>query len=59
MKPVSASRRLLWPLSLLYSMAARARAWGYERGIFRKRKLPGTVVSVGNLMQLLRGWVSG
>ena len=49
MKPVSASRRLLWPLSLLYSMVARARVWCYERGIFRKRKLPGTVISVGNL----------
>jgi len=41
--------RLLWPASLLYSMIARAKAWCYARGIFRKRKLPGTVISVGNL----------
>ena len=41
--------RLLWPLSLVYASIARARAWCYARGIFRKRKLPGTVVSVGNL----------
>jgi tetraacyldisaccharide 4'-kinase len=41
--------RLLWPLSILYSLIARARAWCYARGIFRKRKLPGTVIGVGNL----------
>jgi tetraacyldisaccharide 4'-kinase len=41
--------RLLWPLSLLYSLLARAKARGYTRGIFRKRKLPGTVIGVGNL----------
>ena len=41
--------RLLWPLSVLYSVAIRARSWGYARGIFRKRKLPGRVISVGNL----------
>jgi len=41
--------RLLWPLSLLYSSIARAKAWCYARGVFRKRKLPGTVISVGNL----------
>ena len=41
--------RLLWPLSLLYSLIVRAKAWCYARGIFRKRKLPGTVISVGNL----------
>jgi tetraacyldisaccharide 4'-kinase len=41
--------RLLWPLSLLYSLIARAKAWCYARGIFRKHKLPGTVIGVGNL----------
>jgi tetraacyldisaccharide 4'-kinase len=41
--------RLLWPLSLLYSLAARSRVWCYARGIFRVRKLPGIVISVGNL----------
>jgi tetraacyldisaccharide 4'-kinase len=40
---------LLWPLSVLYSLIARAKAWSYARGIFRKRKLPGTVICVGNL----------
>jgi len=41
--------RLLWPLSLVYSAIARLRARCYERGIFRARKLPGKVISVGNL----------
>lgn len=41
--------RLLWPLSLLYSLIARTKSWSYARGIFRKRKLPGTVIGVGNL----------
>ncbi len=49
MKRSSGWLRLLWPLSLLYSMIARAKAWCYARGIFRKRKLPGTVIGVGNL----------
>ncbi len=49
MKRSSGWLRLLWPVSLLYSMIARAKAWCYARGIFRKRKLPGTVISVGNL----------
>jgi tetraacyldisaccharide 4'-kinase len=42
-------RRLLWPMSLVYSSIARAKAWCYGRGIFRKRKLPGIVIGVGNL----------
>jgi tetraacyldisaccharide 4'-kinase len=41
--------RLLWPLALLYSLVARAKTWFYSRGIFRSRKLPGTVIAVGNL----------
>jgi tetraacyldisaccharide 4'-kinase len=41
--------RLLWPVSLLYSFAARAKSTLYARGIFGRRKLPGTVISVGNL----------
>ena len=40
---------LLWPLSLLYMSIARAKSWCYARGIFRRRKLPGTVIGVGNL----------
>jgi len=36
--------------SSLYSMAARTRVVVFTRaGIFRARKLPGTVISVGNL----------
>jgi len=49
LKPASGSRRLLWPLSVLYSLVARIRVWLYARGIFRTKKLPGTVISVGNL----------
>jgi tetraacyldisaccharide 4'-kinase len=40
---------LLTPLSILYSLMARIRTWCYARGIFRKRTLPGTIISVGNL----------
>ena len=41
--------RYLWPVSVLYSMVARFKAWCYARGIFKARRLPGTVISVGNL----------
>jgi tetraacyldisaccharide 4'-kinase len=41
--------RWLWPVSLLYSAVVRAKVVCYRRGIFRARKLPGTVISVGNL----------
>ncbi len=41
--------RWLWPLSLAYSAAARIRAGCYRRGILRVRRLPGRVISVGNL----------
>jgi tetraacyldisaccharide 4'-kinase len=41
--------RLLWPLSIIYSLVVRAKAWFYARGIFRGRKLPGIVIGVGNL----------
>ncbi len=49
MKRSSGWLRLLWPLSLVYSFVVRAKAWCYARGIFRGRKLPGTVIGVGNL----------
>ena len=49
MKRSSSWLRLLWPLSLLYSLIARAKAWCYARGILRKQELPGTVIGVGNL----------
>jgi tetraacyldisaccharide 4'-kinase len=40
---------VLWPLSALYSLFSRLRAWCYSSGIFKTRRLPGTVISVGNL----------
>jgi tetraacyldisaccharide 4'-kinase len=49
LKPDARSRRLLWPLSVLYSLVARIRVWCYAHGILRTKKLPGTVISVGNL----------
>jgi tetraacyldisaccharide 4'-kinase len=42
-------RRVLWPLSALFSVVSRLRVWCYTRGIFKTRRLPGTVISVGNL----------
>jgi tetraacyldisaccharide 4'-kinase len=49
MKKSSGWLRLLWPLSILYSLVVRAKAWCYARGIFHAKKLPGVVISVGNL----------
>jgi tetraacyldisaccharide 4'-kinase len=40
---------LLWPLSLPYRAAAHLRARAYRKGIFRQKRLEGTVISVGNL----------
>jgi tetraacyldisaccharide 4'-kinase len=37
------------PLSAVYSLVSRARVWCYARGILKTRRLPGTVISVGNL----------
>ena len=42
-------RRALWPLSVLYLTVVRSRAWLYQNNILRSKKLPGTVISVGNL----------
>ncbi len=42
-------RALLWPLSLLYGAAARARVWIYQKGWLKQRRLRATVISVGNL----------
>lgn len=42
-------RLLLWPLSILYGAAARIKAWSYVRGWSRKKRLKGSVISVGNL----------
>lgn len=49
MRSSSGWLRLLWPLSIIYSIIVRAKTWCYARGIFRKRTLPGTVIGVGNL----------
>jgi tetraacyldisaccharide 4'-kinase len=43
------ARLLLWPLSLLYGVAARGRARLYALGIFKQRRLHRPVISVGNL----------
>lgn len=40
---------LLWPASVLYGAGARLRARTYEAGILGRRRLNGTVVSVGNI----------
>ncbi len=42
-------RSFLWPLSLLYGMAVRARVWMYQKGWLKQRRLNGVVISVGNL----------
>jgi tetraacyldisaccharide 4'-kinase len=48
-KRPSAWFSLLYPFSILYSAVVRTKALAYSRGIFRGRRLPGTVISVGNL----------
>lgn len=40
---------ILWPLTLPYGAAARVRAAAYRWGIFRRRRIEGVVISVGNL----------
>ena len=40
---------LLWPLALPYGVAVRLRAEAYRKGILRRRRLDGVVISVGNL----------
>ena len=40
---------LLWPLSLPYGLLALLRAGAYRKGILRQRRLPGVVISIGNL----------
>jgi tetraacyldisaccharide 4'-kinase len=43
------ARTLLWPLGMLYGGLMRLRTALYERGLLPSRRLPGTVISVGNL----------
>jgi tetraacyldisaccharide 4'-kinase len=40
---------LLWPLSLLYGLCARARVWLYRSGWIKQERLKAAVISVGNL----------
>jgi tetraacyldisaccharide 4'-kinase len=42
-------RILLWPLSGIYGVFVRTRAWFYAEGIFKKKRLGAAVISVGNL----------
>ena len=44
-----AIRVLLWPLSVVYGVIVRCRAWLYARGWFKQKRLNATVISVGNL----------
>jgi len=49
---VTAPRRVRWlllPLAWVYGAAVRVRAWLYRAGWRRQRRLPGMVLSVGNL----------
>ena len=42
-------RTLLYPLSVFYEKIVRVRAGLYEKGRLRRKRLNGTVISVGNL----------
>lgn len=46
---MSLMQSLLWPFTLPYGSWVRLRAWAYGKGIFRQKRLDGTVISVGNL----------
>jgi len=43
------ARTLLWPLGILYGGLMRLRTVLYETGLLSRRRLAGTVISVGNL----------
>jgi tetraacyldisaccharide 4'-kinase len=42
-------RKLLWPFSVMYGTVAGARVWLYAHGWLKRKRLKGTVISVGNL----------
>ncbi len=42
-------RALLWPFSILFEVIVRARAWLFQSGVVRQKRLKGVVISVGNL----------
>ena len=43
------ARILLWPFSVLYGGYVRIRAWLYQNGWLKQKRLRGKVISVGNL----------
>jgi len=43
------ARVVLWPLSVLYAAIVKLRAWFYERGFLRAKRLNTPVISVGNI----------
>ncbi|MDE3111006.1 MAG: tetraacyldisaccharide 4'-kinase [Acidobacteriota bacterium] len=49
MNPENIPNWLLWPLTLPYGAATRLRVWLYRTGILRQKRMPSTVISVGNL----------
>jgi tetraacyldisaccharide 4'-kinase len=49
MKVPQLLRILLWPLSLLYGIVVRSRAWLYAHGWLKQKRLNAPVISVGNL----------
>ncbi|HKW57770.1 MAG TPA: tetraacyldisaccharide 4'-kinase [Candidatus Acidoferrum sp.] len=42
-------RIVLWPLSAVYGVSVRLRAWMYQNGLRKQQHLRGKVISVGNL----------
>ncbi|HTS10914.1 MAG TPA: tetraacyldisaccharide 4'-kinase, partial [Candidatus Limnocylindrales bacterium] len=46
---MSLKESLLWPLSVPYGAASRLRARAYRMGMLKQQRLPGVVISVGNL----------
>lgn len=40
---------VLWPFAFLYAQVQRLRVWLYRSGWFRSHRLPGYVISVGNI----------
>ena len=46
---MTAAGRWLWPLGAAWGAGAAARAWAYRRGLLRRTRLRGAVISIGNL----------
>ena len=41
---------LLTPLGYVYAVALKTRSWLYDRGFFKQKRLPCSVISVGNIV---------